>query len=259
MPPSTPRPIDVFEENLADAEVLLKFADGLQTQRTRKLRVERRDKVGRALGMTKDERAEIDGAESDHLFVLLKAGSPFTREDFTEVALSPLLRQAVVAVSAAIETWVADRAAEFAGEALKARHDRLSRVPLDLGTVLDIESRYQRRSWGYRDVLISHVQAMASPSPGQIGQVFALVGRPIKWGVIDNSRRVDKGQSESALTEIYARRNQIAHSADRGGRSRRTIAADEVRGYVDSARSIVEAIERHLAMDDAPLNNVSPA
>lgn len=246
MPPSTPRPIDVFEENIADAEVLLKFADGLQTQRTRKLRVERRDKLGRALGMTKDERDAIDGAESDHLFVLLKAGSPFTRDDFTEGALSPLLRQAVVAVSAAIETWVADRAEDFVGRAIRDNPDSLSRVPLDLKTVLEIDARYTRRRWGYREVLVAHIESMASPSPSQIGRVFSMVGRPIKWGVIDSFRGVAKGDSEKDLSALYARRNQIAHSADRTGRSRRAITADEVRGHVTRAREIVEALERHL-------------
>ena len=246
MPPSAPRPIDVFEENIADAEVLLKFADGLQTQRTRKLRVERRDKVGRALGMTKDERDEIDGAESDHLFVLLKAGSPFTREDFTEVALSPLLRQAVVAVSAAIETWVADRATQFARTALKERPDRLSRVPLDLKTVLDIEAKYKYRGWGYREVLEGHIQSIASPAPSQIGLVFSLVGRPIKWSAIDTHRGVDKGRSEADLASIYERRNQIAHAADRNGGTRRAITAQEVHDHVLKAREIVEALEEHL-------------
>lgn len=252
MPPANPRPIEVFEENIADAEVLLRFADGLQTQRTRKLRVERREKVGRALGMTKDERAEIDGAESDHLFVLLKAGSPFTREDFTEVALRPLLRQAVVAVSAAIETWVADRAAEFVGRALRERPDRLSRVPLDLKTVLEIDDRYTRRSWGYREVLITHLQGIASPSPGQIGIAFSMVGQPIKWGVVDNLRGVETGRSEKDLEQLYARRNQIAHAADRTRRTRRAITADEVRHYVDTARAIITAMEKHLAQAEPP-------
>jgi hypothetical protein len=251
MPPATPRPIEVFEENIADAEVLLRFADGLRTQRTRKLREERRDKVGRALGMTKDEREEIDGAESDHLFVLLKAGSPFTREDFTEVALTPLLRQAVVAVSAAIETWVADRASELVGQALKDKPERLSRVPLDLKAVLDLDEKYARRGWGYRQVLVTHIEGIASPAPAQIGKVFSLVGRPIKWGTVDNFRGEEKGQTERDLDEIYRRRNQIAHAADRDGRTRRAITADEVHGYVDRARSVIEALEKHLAAEAA--------
>jgi len=76
--------------------------------------------------------------------------------------------------------------------------------------------------------------------------VFALVGRPIKWAAIDNLRGLDKGQSERDLDEIYRRRNQIAHAADRSGRTRREITADEVRGYVLKARRVIEALERHL-------------
>jgi hypothetical protein len=246
MPPATPKPLAVFEENIADAEALLKFADGLLTQRQRRLRKERREGIGRALGINKAERDQLDGAESGHLFVVLKPDSPFTREDFTQPALSPLLRQAVVAVSAAIETWVADRASEFVSEALRIRPDRLARVPLDLKAVLELDEKYERRTWGYRQVLIAHIEGMASPASGQIGQVFALVGRPIKWPVVDNLRGLEKGQSERDLDEIYRRRNQIAHAADRSGRTRRTIKADEVRDYVSKARSVIEALEGHL-------------
>jgi hypothetical protein len=246
MPPATPKPLAVFEENIADAEALLKFADGLLTQRQQRVRKERRERIGRALGMNQAARDQLDGAESDHLFVVLKPDSPFTREDFTEPALSPLLRQAVVAVSAAIETWVADRASEFVSEALRTRPDRLARVPLDLKAILELDEKYERRTWGYRQVLIGHIEGMASPASGQIGQVFALVGQPIKWPAVDNHRGLEKGQSERDLDEIYRRRNQIAHAADRSGRTRRTITADEVRGYVSKARSVIEALEGHL-------------
>jgi len=250
MPPAEREPIAIFEENLADAEALLKFAHGLLTRRQRRVRTERRERIGRALGMNREQRDQLDGAESEHLFVVLKPGSPFTPADFTEPALSPLLRQAVVAVSAAIETWVADRATGFVGAALKERPDRLSRVPVDLRSVLEMEEKYKRRGWGYRQVLIAHIENMASPSSGQVGQVFALVGRPIKWAVVDDLRQVEKGQSARDLDEIYGRRNQIAHAADRAGRSRRGIEADEVRGYLTRARSVVEALDRHLASMD---------
>ena len=53
------------------------------------------------------------------LFRVLKPGGAATREHFTEPELRPLLRQAVVAISAAVESYVAEKASSLVSEALK--------------------------------------------------------------------------------------------------------------------------------------------
>ena len=42
-----PTPIAVFEENLADPQVLLEFAEGLRTERAQRMRSERREALRR--------------------------------------------------------------------------------------------------------------------------------------------------------------------------------------------------------------------
>ncbi len=241
-----PTPIAVFEENLADAQVLLKFAEGLRTERAQRMRSERREALRRMWRLSAAEGEQLDRAESDHLFVVMRPGSVFNRDDFTEPALRPLLRQAIVALSAAIETYVSDRAEDFVGEAIKDPPSRLSQVPLDLKTVLEIDAAYTRRGWGYREVLVTHLRQQASPAPSKITQTFLLVGRKIKWSAIDSMRGVDKGTSEKHLQEIYGRRNDIAHAADRVGRTRRVITTDEVRTHIGRAKEIIEALDQHL-------------
>ena len=148
-----PTPMAVFDANIGDAERLIRFARGLTNNRVRRMRKERRDAVGRAFGMLKRDRELLDCVESDDVFVVLKPGGAVTHDHFTEPELRPLLRQAIVAISAAVESYVAEKAKSFIGEAWKTLPDRLRGIKIDLGDVLDIEARLKRRKWGYRELL----------------------------------------------------------------------------------------------------------
>ncbi len=246
-PPTISKPLDVFEENLGDAEALLRFVDGFRNIRSRRMRSQIRESIGAVLRLSRKDRAALDRAESAHVYAVLLPGSPLNRSHFTDEGLRPLLRQSVVAISAAVETYVADRAVEFVGAVLKNPTARLANVHLDLKTVIEIDAKYTRRGWGYREALVNHIRQEASPAPSKVGYVFALVGQPIKWATVDKRRGVPTGSSERDLLELYAKRNHIAHQADRKGRSRRVITVEEVHGYHANARAVVEAIDVVLA------------
>ena len=71
-----------------------------------------------------------------------------------------------------------------------------------------------------------------------------------QWlGNADSGAKVDghqgslKGSSEQQLRELYKRRNRIAHTGDRVGHKRATLALNEVEGHLENAKSIVEALE----------------
>ena len=160
-----PKPIDVFEDNIEDAARLIALARALANTRKRRMRKELREAVGRALKVRKASWDDLDCIESDDVFLVLKANGGIRREQFTESELRPLLRQAVVAIAAAVESYVAEKAACYVGEALKNPTERLKGVSLSLGDVLEIEGRYKRRMWGYRDVVQAHLEAEASPHP----------------------------------------------------------------------------------------------
>jgi hypothetical protein len=132
---SKPTPIDVFEANIADADRLLMLTRVLLNTRQRRMRQELGETVGAAIRVPQKKREVLDCVESDDVFVVLKPDGIARREHFTERELRPLLRQAIVAISAAVESYVAQKAAGYIGEALNAedRPRRLADMPITLG------------------------------------------------------------------------------------------------------------------------------
>jgi len=166
------------------------------------------------------------------------------RDDFADEALRPLLRQAIVAIAAAVETYVADQAICMIGSALDLDPlpKGLRELSVSMAEVLDLE-RYQRRGWGHRRLLEDHLRQEASAAPSKIGQVFGTVGVEKLWRQVDAERKVKKGASETQMDALAKRRNQIAHSADWIGRGRAALGKDEVAAFEHDAREIVEAID----------------
>lgn len=143
----------------------------------------------------KKRHADLDCIESVDIFAVFPPGSAITRDSFSEKALRPLLRQAVVAACAAVETFVADRVMERFTQALDGENppERLLALPMTVGDWLAIET-YERRRWGLRKVVEAEVRRrVASASPGQIGIAFSLVGEKDLWSRVDAHRGVKKG------------------------------------------------------------------
>ena len=241
-----PRARQAFDDNIADAQTLVQLARSLVNRRVYRMRAEKRAKLGDALGIAKKRHADLDCIESEDIFAVFPPGSNLARASFHESALRPLLRQALVAASAAVETFVADRVMERFSNALDTdeRPERLLRLPMTVGDWLEIEETYERRQWGLRRVVEAEVRRrVASPSPGQIGIAFSIVGEKDLWKRVDGHRGVKKGASEMALQRIYERRNQIAHTGDRKGHGRAAITADEVRDDLTCIVAIVDALD----------------
>lgn len=241
-----PSPVEVFEANLSDAERLIAFSRALTNTRKRRMRKELRESVGTAIGTAKGRRADLDCVESDDVFVVLKPGGSVNRTHFAEPALRPLLRQAVVAVSAAVESYVAEKAKACIGTAWKDLPERLKSVQIELGDVLEIEARYKRTKWGYRELLENYLEQEASPDPAKIGIVFSTVGKKEVLKQVDSHRGVPKGRSADQLRALYHRRNRIAHAGDRKGHGRAALSLREVEQFSANARAIVEALEATL-------------
>ena len=238
-----PRPHDAFIDNLADAEALLSYALALKNERSRRMRRELRERVGEALNVPAKQRDGMDCLESGDLFVVLKSEGRLKRENFDD--LRPMLRQSLVAACAALETYVADKAERYVGNALKADElpPRLKDIPLTVGHWAEIEENYERRVWGIRPVVIEHIRATSSTAPSQIGIVLSTVGVHDWVKHVDKARSVPKGTTVRELEAITERRNKIAHAADRKGSGRAAIEPEEVKRHLDTIRSTVEAIE----------------
>lgn len=236
-------PLDAFEDNIADAEALVQYAKAFRNQRTRGMRKELRERIGEALKVPSKKRATLDCLESEHLFVVFMPDGGLGRAQFDD--LRPLLRQAVVAACAALETYVADKAMEFVGQALRANQlpRRLREITLTIGHWVDIEQGYDRRAWGIRALVEETIREMSSTAPSRIGEVLGIVGVKDWSKQVDAARKVAAGTTIRKLEELTDRRNRIAHSADRKGQGRATLDLEEVQTYITLIKSVADALE----------------
>ena len=237
--------LEVFQANIGDAERLIALTRLLLNTRTYRMRRELRESFGDAMRISRKRWNDLDCVESADVFVVLKPDGRAAREHFTEPELRPLLRQAVVAISAAVESYVAEKACSFVSEAMKMDPlpPRLRQVSVSFEDVLWIEQNYERRGWGHRALLREHLVTEASSDPDQIGRVFSTVGRTGLWALVDKERRVVKGTSEREMKDLASRRNQIAHSGDRVGRGRASLDLEDVEDFYANTKAVVEAID----------------
>ena len=233
-------------DNIEDAEALLSYAQAFQNRRVRSMRSELRSRIGEALKVAVTRQKELDCLESDDLFVVFKPDSRLGRDGFAD--LRPLLRQALVAASTALETYVADKAMEFVGPALSANKmpPRLSNISLTVGHWAEIEENYERRRWGVRAIVEEYIRETSSTAPNQIGIVLSTIGVSNWAGKIDNVRRVTGGTTVNDLDAITKRRNLIAHTADRKGRGRSSVEHDDVQRQIKVIKDVVDALEKVL-------------
>src|SRR4051812_30320559 len=98
-------PIEVFEDNIGDAERLLHLTRILLNTRTRQMRRERREAFGPAMKLPRKAWPALDCVESSDLLIVLKPDGDADRDHFSEPQLRPLLRQAIVAIAAAVESY----------------------------------------------------------------------------------------------------------------------------------------------------------
>jgi RiboL-PSP-HEPN len=246
---------EAFDLNMADAEMLVELAKLLNNRRTRRMRLELRERLGTAFGIAKRRWPEMECLENDRIFVIFKPGHAHWRGQLESQNLSPLLRQALVAACAAIETFCADRVMELYSTARKSNPppSRLLALTMSVENYITIEERYERRSWGLRQVVELEVRKRASPAPAQIGELFGIVGQKNLLNRIDARRGLPKGTSTQALEKIVERRNLIAHTGDRKGRGRATISVAEVEEDLKTVASIISALDEETSV---PVNSV---
>ncbi len=236
-------PLAAFQDNIADAEALLTYARAFPNKRLRRMRKELRERVGEALKVPLGKRAALDCLENEYLFVVFNPDGGLGRDRFED--LRPLLRQGIVAACAALETYVADKAMEFVGLALKADPlpRRLREMTLTVGNWIDIETGYDRRAWGIRAVVEETIRKTSSSAPNRIGEVLSIVGVQGWAAKVDSARKIKSGSTVKDLEELTDRRNRIAHAADRKGQGRSAIDVSEAQRHIDLIKAVVDAIE----------------
>jgi hypothetical protein len=245
-----PKSREAFDLNMNDAETLVAIVKLLENKRANRMRAELRNRIGTALRIPKAKQAQLECLENPQVFITFLPGSAHLRANLTEENLHPLLRQAIVAGCAAVETYIADRTMELLGPALRAKEKppRLLELTMTVQQYLKVQS-YQRKNWGLRDLIEDQVLLKASTSPSSIGMLMSMVGMPKIWSSVDAKRGVGRGSSEAALEVITQRRNKIAHNGDRQGRGRAAITVNEVERDLSRLVEIVDAIDTTTRLD----------
>jgi hypothetical protein len=137
-----------------DAEMLVSIAKLLENDRTTRMRAELRSRIGVALRIPKAKHSALECLENKQVFIAFKPGSAHLKGSLAQEKLRPLLRQAIVAGCAAVETYVADRTMELLGPVLRAKEPppRLLELTMTVQRYLKVQS-YQRKNWGLRDLI----------------------------------------------------------------------------------------------------------
>ena len=236
---------EAFDLNIADAQTLVELAKLLSNRRSRQMRVERREQDWPGPGHTLGRWDSLACIENDRVFVTFKPGHADWYDRLGGDGLRPLLRQALVAACAAIETFCADRVMERYGTAMRAKlaPPRLLELTLTVEDYICIQENFDRPALGLRQVIELEVRKRASPAPAQIGEFFGLVGKRNLMNRVDTHRGAPKGSSATALQRIVERRNIIAHTGDRKGRGRAAITISEVDKDLNCIVSIITALD----------------
>ena len=121
---------------------------------------------------------------------------------------------------------------------------KLKDIPISVFEWIQVERRYERRSWAIRQHVDNYLAREASPDPTKVGRLLSMVEISAWSSKLDALRGVGKGDSEGHLKELAERRNGIAHSLDRAGNSQRVLSVSEATRFVANAKSVVEALER---------------
>lgn len=136
-----------FDLGMQDAEILVELARLLSNHRKRRIRREPRERLGSALALAKRHWDELECLENERVFVTYQAGHAGWRDRLTEPNLRLLLRQALVAACADVETLYAYRGME-SGPTRSSRPSRLLELSLTVDDYLTIDSKYVKKRVG---------------------------------------------------------------------------------------------------------------
>ena len=205
-----PKSREAFDLNMSDAETLVAIARLLENQRSNRMRAELRTRIGNALRIPKAKHADLECLENSQVFITFKPGSAHLRGGLAQEELRPLLRQAIVAGCAAVETYVADRTMELLGPVLRAKEkpSRLLELTMTVQQYLKVQS-YQRPNWGLRDLIEDQVLLKASTAPSSIGMLMSMVGIHRVWTAVDVKRGVPsdpRSPTSAHLSQVFGRR-----------------------------------------------------
>jgi hypothetical protein len=195
---------------------MLRLAIGLVDRRPRSIREGFKRDLAAALGVPSDQCGLLEHCEGRDAWIILKPRAQLRPEMFAERALSPLVRQSVVVIGAAVEAYVADRAAAAIKEWLHG-----GRLP---------EATTAQ--------FIADIRDEASADPKKVSSVFKRIGVA---EVLPQASEEAGFKVNAILADLVVHRNRIAH-----GRSAEGLSPSKVLELLERTRTAVKALEEVL-------------
>jgi hypothetical protein len=208
--------LNLFNQNFAVAESLLQLYQLFDDLRQSELSEELRLAVCATWG--DPDGALIHHARNDRAMVMARAVATIPPSLTTQRGLDFLLRQSVVVVCTALETFFWDSLRENVLTIVRARRSRadetLRNLTLTLGDYISIQ-QYEDPDLRLQQIILKNFERGTLYNDDSIEKITQILTVERFWDRVAHSC----GQKPSALrvliNELIARRNKITHRADR--------------------------------------------
>jgi RiboL-PSP-HEPN len=264
---------DLAIQNFSVAEHLLQMYDLFRNLREETVVDELRLVVCKTLALP--EQTVLRQARNEQVLVLAKASAPIPQSLLVQDGIRFLLRQAVVVACTALESFFWDALRENVMVIVRARKRRadesLRKLILTLDDYLSLEG-YDDPDIRLQQIILKNFERGTLYDTSSIEKIAGILTVKNYWTQVAGQCGLQEGNIKTQIGELIARRNQIAHRADRpddqadppeeqDGHGLRNISYSWANARVGTAKNVVSAsseifttalsqLERQLAQEE---------
>jgi len=164
------------------------------------------------------ENTALHHAHNDRVAVIARAGTPLPEALIMEGGLDFLLRQAVVVACTALESFFWDVLQENVLTIVRARKsnadEAITSIQIKLGDYISIEN-YKDPDYRLKKIILMNFKKGILYNEKSIDQVAKILTIKNFWEEIEKITGEKAKNIKRPISELIARRNQVAHRADR--------------------------------------------
>ena len=224
------RAYDLAIQNFLVAEHLLQLHELFRELREEDVADPMRLAVCQTLALP--EQAILRHARNDQVVLVAKASAPIPHSLLVQNGLDFLLRQSVVVACTALESFFWDALRENVATIVRARKrgadESLRKITLTLDDFLSLES-YDDPEARLQEIILKNFARRTLYDVTSIDDIAKVLTVAKFWPSVAQKMGTPEGDIKRQIGELIARRNQIAHRADRPSDDPRE--AEEVDGH----------------------------
>lgn len=247
------RAYDLATQNFSVAEHLLQLHELFRDLREEKVAQPLRLAVCKCLSLP--DEAVLRHARNDQVVLVAKAAAPIPQSLLVTDGINFLLRQAVVVACTALESFFWDVLRENVLTIVRARRRRADEsvrgIILTLDDYLSIEG-YDDPDVRLQQIILKNFERGTLYDAASIERIATILTVKEFWKHVSKKCEIRESDIKQQIAELIARRNQIAHRADRpddkanspgdqDGHGLRTISYPWVHTRVATAKTVVAA------------------